>query len=227
MTALLSSGNNLFFYAILGTVLGIITFFTGFKTWNKFKKIADMSTSKTRSMAAGLVELNGTAVPIKPVISPVSGKPCVYYRVEHQSYVRSKHGGSWVTTTVDTGFEKFLLKDDAGKVEVDPENADVDIPSDNIKYYRLHSKRDIEYYLAPGDNVFVLGTAKIKPGVKSAKNEENFLISKGEGDPFYYISDKKETDVQKHLSTSAKWQVYGGGIIFILSIGYIILTLAT
>ncbi len=219
-----SNNSDLTTYAFIGIPVGLFILYTGFKEWNKFKKVADTPTSKVRSMAAGLVELNGKVATIKKLVSPITKHDCVYYKVEHQIYVRSKNGGSWVTTSVKTDFQNFYLQDETGKVEVDPRQAELDIPSDYItpQLYMNGSQRDIEYFLAPGDAVYTLGTAKNKPGVKTAKNEENFIITKGDSDPFYYITDKKEKDVQASLSHGAEWQVGIGAVVFLASLAYLV-----
>lgn len=221
---LLRSSGDAGLYAMLGVPAGIVVMFFGFREWNKFRKVADIPTSKARSMAAGLVELNGNVVPIQKLKSPISGADCVYYKVEHQVYVRNKRGGSWVTTSVKKDFQNFYLKDETGKVEIDPRLADIDIPSDKTTYRQvlLQRERDIEYWLAPGDIVYALGTAKIKPGVKSAVNEENFIVTQGEGDKFYYISDKKEKDVQGALKNKAMLMIGGGALITVASLAYLL-----
>ncbi len=218
---LLSTSNDPIFLAIIGIPIGLLIFFLGFSTWNVFRRVEDTPTSKVRSMAAGFIELNGKVKEIKTLTSPVSQATCVYYNVEHQTYVRSKNGGSWHTTSIDTGFQNFYLQDETGKVEIDPRKAGIDIPTDKTKYY-TSDRRDVECYLAPGDMVYTLGTAMIKPGVRSANNPENFIVTQGEGDKFFYISDKKEADVQKHLSNSAKIQIIIGGIILLLSLSYLV-----
>lgn len=218
------AGDNLSIYALLGIPFGGLLMYFGFQEWNKFKKVADTPTSKVRSMAAGLVELNGKVAPIKKLISPITNQECVYYKVEHQIYVRSKHSGSWITTNTKTEFENFFLDDSTGKVEIDPKLAEIDIPLDKIEYKNklLAKERDVEYVLAVGDTVFVLGTAKNKPGVKTAKNQENFIVTKGESDPFYYITDKKEVDVQAKISTSAKFMIVAGAVIAVASVAYLV-----
>ncbi|MDP3741768.1 MAG: GIDE domain-containing protein [Candidatus Micrarchaeota archaeon] len=207
-------------------LVGGIMLYAGFSNWNKFKKIADLSTSKARSMAAGLVELSGKVLPAKKLVSPITKQECTYYRVEHQIYMRGRRGGgSWVTTNTKTECENFFLEDDTGKVEVDPKLAEIDIPLDKIEYNRKFlgaKERDIEYVLAKGDVAYVLGTAKNKPGVKTAKNEDNFIVTQGEGDKFFYISDKSEKDVRSNLSTSAYLLIGLGALAVIGSFAYIV-----
>ena len=216
-----SSDDKLFIYAIIGVFVGLFALYYGFTQWNKFRKVADTSTSKVRSMAAGLVELNGKTIAINLLISPVSRKECVYYKVEHQTYVRSKNGGHWVTTSIDQRHENFYLQDDTGKVEIDPRKADIDAPQKKIQYYG-GSRRDIEYFLSPGGDCYVLGTAKIRPGVRTVENAASLIVTQGEGDKTFYITDKKEQDVQKNLLTKAQFGIIGGIMLTVISFGYLI-----
>ncbi len=205
--------------ALMGVPIGLVAIYFGFQHWNKYVKVRDIPTSKARSMAAGLVELNGKVNAIKELLSPISKCKCVYFKVEHQRYIRTKNGGSWITYRVEEEFQNFYLKDETGKIEIDPRKAEIDIPQDKMHYYGL-GMRKIERFLAVNDDIYILGTAKIKPGVKSAVNEENFIMTKGESELFYYITDKKEKDVQKSLKLKALAVISIG---LVISIGALIL----
>ena len=72
-------------------------------------------------------------------------------------------------------------------------------------------KRKItEWYLAPGDTVYVLGTAEPKPGVSSAKHEDMVIIKKGENNPLFYISDKSEKETVNKIRTEMYVTLIGG-----------------
>ncbi len=215
-----SSVDEFVMYAVAGVFIGIYAFYYGFTQWNKFKKVADTTTSKVRSMAAGLVELNGKTIAIKALTSPVSKQGCVYYKVEHQTYIRSEKGGHWITTSIDQEYENFYLQDDTGKVEVDPRKADIDIPQKKVQYYG--SRRDIEYFLSPDGDCYVLGTAKIRPGVRTVDNAASLIVTQGEGDNTFYITDKKEQDVQKNLYQRAQIGIIAGLMLTTISFGYLI-----
>ncbi len=215
-----SSVDKLYAYAIVGVLVGIFMLFYGFTQWTKFKKVADTSTSNVRSMAAGLVELSGKTTAINVLTSPVSRKQCVYYKVEHQTYIRGKRGGSWITTSIDRAYENFYLEDDTGKVEVDPRKADIDIPQKKVQYYG-GSRRDIEYFLSPENNCYVLGTAKIRPGIRSVENAASLIVTQGEGDKTFYITDKKEEAVQKSLYQRAIFGIVGGILLTAIGLVYL------
>ncbi len=215
----------------------------GFYQWKKYQKIADISTSKVRAIAVGLVELSGKVVPIKLVSSPLSKTKCVYFKALHQIYQQDKSGKYWATVSVKESSSNFYLEDETGKVEVDPTSAEVDIIIDGAakteatgsKYisksytYPLKSivvvnYRDVEFRLDPGDSIYLMGTAKIRPGVKSAKNEDNLIITKGENDSFYYISDKDENNAKTKLSGNAKALILVGAALIIISVTFFVIS---
>ena len=86
-------------------------------------------TSKIRSLAMGMVEIKGMTERAYNLISPITMVPCVYYRL--RKYRRSrKHGqqtiGGWdLIDEYDCGPVPFYLRDETGKVTVNPEGARV------------------------------------------------------------------------------------------------------
>ena len=82
------------------------------------------------------------------------------------------------------------------------------------------SLRFTETHLAPNDKIYVLGTAGDNPFVKEAtavQGVEDIMIQKGKK-PFY-ISDTDEKGVLKSFAWKAYGGVYGGGIVFVVSLG--------
>lgn len=220
--------------AAIGLIFGGSVFFKGF-SWQKQKKIIeDLPTSKVRSIAMGLVELFGKAsVASTKLRSPFSGKDCVYYRYRIEEYKKRGKHSKWVVIDRGVTMDYFYLEDETGKVLIDPKEAEIDIPLDfefssslgrdppeEIKNFLKNkgmsfegflgmnkSMRYREYFIEPGDKLYVLGTAGDNPFVKegsSQKNEADIMIQKGKS--FYYISDKGEREVLKKF----KWRVIGG-----------------
>ncbi len=228
---------DLFFYAVFGFFFGIFLFFKGFRWLKQKKTIENIPTSKVRSIAMGLVEVFGKIITYneKSMLSPFSRKKCIYYRYTIEEYRKTGKNSHWVT--VDNGEKSvpFYLKDNTGKVLVDPTGANVDIPKDTefisgigrnpptvvksfLKINSLNfetflgfnrNMRYREYFIEPDEKLFIMGTAGDNPFVKdatSSKNEEDIMISKGNKKQFYYISDKNEHGVLKSL----KWKIFGG-----------------
>ena len=88
--------------------------------------------------------------------------------------------------------------------------------------------RYTERYISPNDELYIMGTAGDNPFFKesSAKTGvEDIMIQKGQSEKFYYIS----TDPEKKILSSLKWKVgiglFGGAILFVISLSYFLLTL--
>lgn len=229
--------NDLLWIGLVGIGLGIFLFIAGFISLKKKRLIENIPTSKIRSIAMGLVEINGETVPAQKKVlkSPFSNKDCVYYDYTVEQYTRSGKRSRWVTIRRGTDSIPFYLKDKTGSVLVEPKGADIDIPMDyqfnsamgndppikvknflrkiNLKFEGLwginHRMRYREYFIAPKDTLYILGTAGDNPYVKEAtaqKGVEDVMIQKGKNEKFYYISDKHESNILKSL----KWKVFGG-----------------
>jgi hypothetical protein len=245
--------DNIFAASLVALVFGLYSFMQGFKWLKRKRLIEDIPTSKIRSIAMGLVEVFGEVVPAKRILkSPFSNNDCVYYKYTIEEYRTSGKSSRWII--VDDGEEGtyFHLKDDTGSVLVDPKGAEVDIPLDSefksgfgtdppeqVKQF-LRSRgisfegflgvnktmRFREYFIAPKDKLYIMGTAGDNPFVKEASEQagtEDVMIQKDEG--IYYISDRSE----KELLSSMKWKsisgIFGGGLLIIGSLFVILIYL--
>lgn len=247
-----SSNDDLFGYSIAGVFIGLVAFGKGFVTLRRKRLIENTPTSKVRSLAMGLSEVYGEATPHKGNLlkSPFSGKDCLYYRYEVEEYRRSGKRSRWVTIKKGSKWVLFHLKDDTGEVVVDPRDAEVDIPIDfstepgsgktispalsdfmNQEGLKLtgflgFSKRlrFSEYFIAPGDKLYILGTAGDNPFVSegtAVEGHKDVMIQKGKG-RLFYIADKSEKECLKGHRVSMALQIYGGGAAFVASLAYIL-----
>jgi len=98
--------------------------------WRSLRRrwfIENLPTSKARSVAMGLAELKGKAkyADENPLLSPVQGLPCVWYRVvvERHATHNSKRS-SRVLLRREVGVP-FYLEDDTGRVKVLPDGAEI------------------------------------------------------------------------------------------------------
>lgn len=248
------SEGELFLYCVFGFFFGIYLFFKGFK-WLKLKQtIENMPTSKIRSIAMGLVEIYGETVPVKGQIlkSPFSNKNCVYYRYEIQELRRSKRTAYWATLKKGEKCAYFYLKDNTGIALVNPKDAEIEIPLDfqaqnigaisnadadaffssisfNPKNFLGLNRtlKFLEYYIAPKDALYILGTAGDNPFVEdgsSSSNHADIMIEKG-NNKIYYISDSNEKDLLGKL----RWKIiigfFGGGALSIVCLSIIFIYL--
>ena len=245
-------GARLLIYSFIGLVAGIVAFFHGFGSMRLKRMIEDTPTSKIRGIAMGLVEVYGQALPTeKPLKSPLSGADCVYYKYLVEELRSSGKSTYWATIKSGQDNAPFYVKDDTGQVLVDPQGADIDIPANfhwqtslarpmpqsvmaflddqHLAYKGIFGYKQLrctEYYIAPKDKLYVMGTAGENPLVKSsADHEEMIMIQKGKNSPFYYISDSAEKDILSKLHWKVIWAFYGGGALAVIWLAYIFMYL--
>ncbi|MBW2964797.1 E3 ubiquitin ligase family protein [Candidatus Woesearchaeota archaeon] len=241
-------------YSLIGLGLGIFLFFKGFSWFRMKRMIENIPTSKVRSIAMGLVELFGEVTLTSPetvLKSPLTNSKCVYYNYCIQEERGSGKNRHWVTIKSGTNKVHFYLKDNTGKVLVDPDGAQIDIPADfkfqsswgkdppesvkgflkrnNLSFETFlgmnKNMKYTEWFIAPKDKLYILGHAGDNPYVEEATAQhsvEDIMIQKG-GEKIYYISDKSEADVLK----SFRWKViggfFGGGVLIVGCLAVILL----
>jgi len=109
--------------------LGLYLFFKGFSSYRRYRLLADMPKAKARSAPMGLVEIEGVTKRAEQFIdSPVSGIPCLYYKVEIEAEKADKDGRvTWSGVARDARGVKFYLEDASGEILVDPTGAELDL----------------------------------------------------------------------------------------------------
>jgi hypothetical protein len=145
-------------YSAIGGVSGICLFFKGFFMLWKKRLIENIPTSKVRSIAMGLVELQGFAIPDVLLTGPYTKTPCVFYHIIIERIVRSKNSSRWVKEFEMKTDIPFFLKDDTGSVVIDPRGAETNLPLRYIQ--REGDRRYKEYNITEQEPIYVLGTAK-------------------------------------------------------------------
>ena len=119
----MSSHLNAPFAAAIATVMGPVLFWRGFAAWRERRLILDTPTARVRSMAMGLVEVNGTVESRSATQAAFSGKPCVYWEVE----IATKVKDGWNTIHRDQSGHPFYLRDETGLALVYPTGAQVKV----------------------------------------------------------------------------------------------------
>lgn len=115
-------------FSILGMLFGAFWFVKGFWVFRKYRVLADTPRVPIRSAAMGLVEIHGTAVGSRTLLSPVSNVPCYMYRVEIERWLSDSRGsGRWSHRLTDSAWVRFRLQDETGEIEVDPQGAEFDL----------------------------------------------------------------------------------------------------
>ncbi|MFQ5935061.1 MAG: GIDE domain-containing protein [Acidiferrobacterales bacterium] len=171
--------------------LGVSAVVSSWQSWRQLyraRTIEDIPTAKARSAHQGYVELEGLGrlMDGPPIVAPLSGLSCVWYRYRverHETYYdrgRTRH--RWVTLESGESSEIFWLEDDTGRVVIDPEGAEItpkhkDVwrshsgligfarqPAHIVSYLASHPSghryRFTEERINPGDCVYAIGLLK-------------------------------------------------------------------
>ena len=127
---------DVFTLVILTFGFGIFALIVGFKAMHKHSLISDIPRSKIRSIAMGIVEIYATIAKNKFIQTPLSKSKCVYYRLEVKEYRQHSSGKrtyySWDTIHSYSELSPFYAQDETGKVLINPERADFDLPPKKV-----------------------------------------------------------------------------------------------
>lgn len=108
---------------------GVAVFFYGVFTLIRARLIENTPTSKARSAALGYAEFSGTASGPAPMPAPVSKKGAVWWDCS----VSQKQGkNNWKVLFHACSPQPLFLKDDTGRVLIDPLGATLDCPSTGL-----------------------------------------------------------------------------------------------
>src|SRR3954469_17656132 len=101
-----------------------VSFCAWMANYRRYRQVDDVPTSRIASAAQGYVELLGTSVPIDnaPLLSPVSGRPCCWYRY---CIERKTSSDKWQHQESGESIAHFLLVDDTGECIISPDGAEV------------------------------------------------------------------------------------------------------
>src|SRR4051794_9943525 len=98
-----------------------VSFCAWMANYRRYRQVDDVPTSKIASAAQGYVELLGKSVSMDtPVLSPVSGLPCCWYRYRIE---RNTSGDKWQHEDSGESIAHFLLVDDTGQCIISPDGA--------------------------------------------------------------------------------------------------------
>lgn len=118
------------FYFIALGLSSLLTLWLLYRTFSRLRRarwVEDTPTSRIRSAAQGLVELKGhvDAGGHEPLISPLSGKSCLWYRFMVEEYRGSGRNRQWRTVEKGLSDRPFILRDATGDCWIMPEDAEV------------------------------------------------------------------------------------------------------
>jgi len=117
-------------YAVVGFFFGLYMFYKGFRQFRNYLLLADTPEIAIRGIPMGFGEIHGKAQGEKTLQSPISHTPCFVYKVVIQRWHADsgKDEGYWVPHQTDWDGVGFHLTDDTGKVLIDAQGAELDVP---------------------------------------------------------------------------------------------------
>ncbi len=184
-----SNFGNLYIVAFAGAVAGVFVFLSGFGALQRRRLILNTPTSKIRSAAMGLVEMNGLACGPYTLIAPITGVPCHYYRTSVWQWIQRDKNSGWELAAEERLHVPFYLDDNTGRVLVDPQGAEMDLHCDfeheySDSFFSMHDSipGDVygflarngvgtdkrikveEFAIKPKNSLFILGTLAVNTG---------------------------------------------------------------
>lgn len=129
----------------------------------RVKRIQEnLPTSKTAGVTYGLAEVVGTLDnedDHELFTGPVSGAQCCWYRHLVEEKRGSGKNSKWVTIQDETHKQPFVIQDDEGEIRAFSGNAEI-ITKHKHSEHR-GNRRYTEWRLSPGDELYVLGKARL------------------------------------------------------------------
>ena len=168
-------------WAVCLALVAAISLFAWSGNYRRARAVSDTPASRVASAPQGYVELYGKAKlnPGYSTVSPVSGRPCVWFRY----VVEQKVGDKW--RRVDGGMcsDTFQLDDGTGQVLIDPDGAE--IYTRDRRSWRSGEMRYKESLITPGDNLYALGALNTEGGGATQPdllNDFNVLLAQWKAD---------------------------------------------
>jgi hypothetical protein len=126
--------NDLTILSLVAIAGGLYFFVSGFRLLARKRLLLTTPTSKIRSAALGLVEVNGMAAGPYTMPAPITGKPCFLY---HTTAWQQRDGkkDEWDKVADETLHLPFFIDDSTGQLLVEPLGADLDVHRDFREEY--------------------------------------------------------------------------------------------
>jgi hypothetical protein len=156
---------------------GIALLAAGFAILHEKRAIENTPRSRVRSVAMGFVELTGCARARTPLVAPLSGMSCVFYKYQIEQEESGGRGGtSWKTIDQAQSAEWFDLDDGTGTIAIDPDGVQAELGRDyrDITHGEgllARRQRCTEWRVNPGETITVVGTVRALRNLAQERQE--------------------------------------------------------
>ncbi len=187
----------------------------GFHYLRLKRQVENLPTSKARSVAMGLVEVQGMTRRKYALVSPMTHQPCVYYRVN--KYRRSDESRQWeLSGSMHSGPVPFDLEDDTGRLTINPRGATIKarhkqegVPGQMTLLMAASNVSDssekwVEEIIPEGVFLYVLGFARA-PRIERASLRERTVAALRELKQNRHKLQRYDTDGDGQISEE-EWQ---------------------
>lgn len=188
-------------YATVALGAGLWLFARAFRNLRTRQLIENTPTTRIRSMAMGLVEIEGEVVTGSAHDAPFSGRSCAYWEIDIAT--RARNG--WSIVHRASSGNPFYVRDETGlalvypkgaeckvKNQVEEECSGINLPECYARYlddqhlafrhvWRLSTLRFRERTLEDGQRLFVLGTAVPPPRAVGVSDAGEFVATGTDG----------------------------------------------
>jgi len=121
---------------VLLTGAMIFLVYYAYRAFQRYRFMDATATSKIRSAAQGHVEIKGLGefLPEDTIISPFSGRRCIWYHCTIDEKRRYSKRSSWTNISDECSYHLFRVVDETGECIIDPDDAYVVPESDQTWY---------------------------------------------------------------------------------------------
>lgn len=189
---------------------GFIRLFIALK---RGRLLSGQATAKIRSASQGCVELNGITelMPGPPVVSPISGRQCVWFNYiveQKQTYYDGKNQRTrWVVVQRYRSDALFYLRDDTGVCVIDPDEADILHAEKRAWRDKLNAERRYqEWFLTEQQPLYALGWFRsIQTASQQIMREQVSLLLREWKQDFQTLLTRYDKDKDGDISEQ-EWQ---------------------
>ena len=191
---------------------------TAAAAWFSFRAIKikrmqeNIPTSKTAGIVYGLAEVKGKLLADESteiLTGPLSGNECTWYHYVVEEQRGSGKNKSWHVIQDEIVKRPFYCEDDEGKIRIFPGSAEC--ITQHVETDRVGNRRYTERRLSPGDQLYVLGNAKL-----DKTTGETLVFGHEKGSPYIIANIPEEEVMVRKARTGMGLMAFSLSMLFVV-----------